>query len=410
VNRVAITGIGAITPIGNGAGGLWRGVRHGVSAVERVSCFDPSAFRSKLAAQVHDFDPGDVLQPREVRRLDRYSQFAVAASATALADSGLDLDDDLRDQMGCYIGSALGGIAFGEQQHIAFLQRGLGSVSPLLALAVFGGAGSTNAAMHLGLRGPSQANSNSCASGLVAIGEAARLVRGGECVAMLAGGAEAPLAPLTFGSFALVKAMSTGNDWPERASRPFDAGRDGFVMGEGAAMLVLENLDHARARGAHVYAEVLGYALTNDAHHMLEPLPDGSQAARTMRLALADADVRPEEVDFVYAHASSTPIGDRAEARAIRAGLGTPADQVLVSGTKGLHGHPLGASGAIETAIAVLAMEAGWVPGLTNLEHPEPGLDLNLAPPAGARRPLRTVVKNAFGFGGINAAMVLRRD
>jgi 3-oxoacyl-[acyl-carrier-protein] synthase II len=410
VNRVAITGIGAITPVGNGAAGLWRGVRRGVSAVERVSCFDASAFRSQLAAQVHDFEPGDVLQPREARRLDRYSQFAVAASATALADSGLDLDEDLRDQMGCYIGSALGGIAFGEQQHHAFVEHGLASVSPLVALAVFGGAGSTNAAMHLGLRGPSQANSNSCASGLVAIGEAARLVRGGACVAMLAGGVEAPLAPLTFGSFALVKAMSTENGRPDRASRPFDIARDGFVMGEGAAMLVLENLDHARARGAHVYAEVRGYALTNDAHHMLEPLPDGSQAARTMRLALEDADVRPEDVDFVYAHASSTPIGDRAEARAIRAALGPHADQVLVSGTKGLHGHPLGASGAIETAIAALAMQACWAPGTTNLDQPEPGLDLNLVPPAGAPSRLRTVVKNAFGFGGINAALVLRRD
>jgi 3-oxoacyl-[acyl-carrier-protein] synthase II len=227
---------------------------------------------------------------------------------------------------------------------------------------------------------------------------------------MLAGGVEAPLAPLTFGSFALVKAMSTENGRPDRASRPFDIARDGFVMGEGAAMLVLENLDHARARGAHVYAEVRGYALTNDAHHMLEPLPDGSQAARTMRLALEDADVRPEDVDFVYAHASSTPIGDRAEARAIRAALGPHADQVLVSGTKGLHGHPLGASGAIETAIAALAMQACWAPGTTNLDQPEPGLDLNLVPPAGAPSRLRTVVKNAFGFGGINAALVLRRD
>jgi 3-oxoacyl-[acyl-carrier-protein] synthase II len=410
MKRVAITGIGAITPIGNGAPGLWRGVRRGVSAVQRVSCFDASAFRSQLAAQVHDFEPCDVLEPRQVRRLDRYSQFAVAASASALADSGLELTDAVRERMGCYIGSALGGIAFAEQQHDAFLERGLGGVSPQLALAVFGGAGPTNAAMHLGLRGASQANSNSCASGVVAIGEAARLVRSGHSVAMLAGGVEAPLSPLTFGSFSLVKAMSTDNHWPERASRPFDVARDGFVMGEGAAMLLLEELDHARARGAHVYAEVRGYALTNDAHHMLEPLADGSQAARTICLALEDADLRREEVDFVYAHASSTPVGDRAEARAIRSALGPRADHVLVSGTKGLHGHPLGASGAIETAIAALAMEAGWVPGTTNLDQPEPGLDLNLVPPAGAPKPLRTIVKNAFGFGGINAALVLGRD
>ena len=410
MKRVAITGIGAITPIGNGAQGLWRGVRRGASAVQPVTRFDASAFRSRLAAQVDEFEASDYLEPRQARRLDRFSSFAVVASATALADSGLQVDDHLRDQMGCYIGSALGGIAFAEQQHDAFVERGLGGVSPQLALAVFGGAGPTNAAMHLGLHGPSQANSNSCASGLVAIGEAARLVRGGDSVAMLAGGVEAPLAPLTFGSFALLKAMSTDNDWPGRASRPFDVARDGFVMAEAAAMLILEDLEHARARGAHVYAEVRGYALTNDAHHMLEPLPDGGQAARTMRLALEDAGVHADEIDHVYAHASSTPVGDRAEARAIRAALGRHADHVLVSGTKGLHGHPLGASGAIETAIAALAMEADWVPGTTNLDQPEPGLDLNLVPPAGAPTTLRTVVKNAFGFGGINAALVLRRD
>jgi 3-oxoacyl-[acyl-carrier-protein] synthase II len=411
VTRVAITGIGAITPIGNGAQGLWRGVRRGQSAVRRVSRFDPSGFRSQLAAEVDDLQACDGLAPRQARRLDRYSQLAVIASADALADAALDLDEpDLRDQMGCYIGSALGGIAFAEQQHEAFVERGLGGVSPLLALAVFGGAAPSNAAMHLGLRGPSQSNSNSCASGLVAIGEAARLVRDGRSVAMLAGGVEAPLAPLTFGSFALVKAMSTANACPERASRPFDAARDGFVMAEGAAMLVLESLEHANARGSHVYAEVCGYGLTNDAHHMLEPLPDGSQAARTIQLALADAGVCPDEVDYVYAHASSTPLGDRAEARAIRAALGDHAADVLVSGTKGLHGHPLGASGAIETAIAALAMQAGWAPGTTNLEQPEADLGLNLVPAAGAARPLRTVLKNAFGFGGINAALVLRRD
>ena len=408
--RVAITGIGAITPIGSGARALWRGVRRGESAVRRITRFDASPFRSRLAAEVNDFDPRDCLEPRQVRRMDRYSQFAVVASAQAIADAALDLEEPgLRDRMGCYVGSALGGVAFGEQQHAAYLEQGLGAVNPLLALAVFGGAAATNAAMHLGLHGPAQANSNSCASGAIAIGEAAHLIRGGHTPVMLAGGVEAPLAPLTFGSFALVKAMSTTNDCPARASRPFDVSRDGFVMSEGAAMLVLESVEHARARGAHIYAEVRGYGMTNDAHHMLEPLPDGTQAARAMLLALEDAGVRPDELDYVNAHASSTVIGDRAEARAIRYALGGHAERVPVSGVKGLLGHPLGASGAIETAIAALAMEAGYAPGTANLEEADSDLGLNLVPPRGAACELRAVLKNSFGFGGINAALVLTK-
>jgi 3-oxoacyl-[acyl-carrier-protein] synthase II len=409
---VAITGIGAVTPIGSGARGLWRGVRRGESVVQPVRRFDASGFRSRLAAEVDDasLDAAECLEPRHVRRLDRYSLFATLASAQAVTDAGLDLGEPgLRDQMGCYIGSALGGIAFAEHQHDAFVAHGAAAVSPLLALAVFGGAGPANVALHLGFHGPSQANSNSCASGAIAIGEAARLVRTGEARVMLAGGVETPLAPLTYGAFALIKAMSSANVCPRRASRPFDAGRDGFVMSEGAAMLVLESHEHARERGAHVYAEVLGFGTTNDAHHMLEPLPDGSQAARAIRLALEDAGARPDAVDFVYAHASSTPIGDRAEAAAIRTALGEHARRVPVSGTKGLFGHPLGAAGAVETAIAALAIDAGWLPGTTNLEAPEPGLGLNLLPPGGSTQGVRVVLKNAFGFGGINAVLVLGR-
>ena len=410
--RVAITGIGAVTPVGSGAGGLWRGVIHGQSVVRRLSRFDPSPFRSHLAAEVDDttFDPREWLDPRQVRRLDRYAQFAVVASAQAVADAGLDLDEPgLRDHMGCYLGSALGGIAFAEQQHDSYLRRGAGAVSPLLALAVFGGAAPTNVALHLGLRGPTQANSNSCASGAIAIGDAACLIRRGTAPAMLAGGVEAPLAPLTFGSFALIKAMSTANACPCRASRPFDIGRDGFVMSEGAGVLVLESLEHARARRAHIYAELLGYGTTNDAHHMLEPLPDGRQAARAIQLALEDARVKSDDVDYVNAHASSTPLGDRAEAVAIRRALGAHGARVPVSGTKGLFGHPLGAAGAIELAITAMAIEAGRLPGTTNLESPDPWLGLNLVPPAGQRQQVGLVLKNAFGFGGINAALVLAK-
>jgi 3-oxoacyl-[acyl-carrier-protein] synthase II len=405
--RVVITAIGAITPIGSGVDGLWAGVLRGASAVRRLTRFDPSPFRSQLAAEIDDFDPGAYLEPRRARRLDRYSQLAVATSLQALADAGLAPHSGPVACAGCSIGSALGGVAFAEAQHQAYLRGGLAEVSPSLALSVFGGAAPSNVAIDAGLRGPALANSNSCASGAIAIGEAFRLIRDGRAPLMLAGGVEAPLAPLTFGSFALIKAMSTVRDAPCRASRPFDLQRDGFVMGEGAAMLVLESLPHALARGARVYAEIRGFGVTNDAYHMVAPLPNGAEAARAMRLALADAGLEPLDVDYVNAHASSTPLGDRAEARAIQCALGERAARVPVSGTKGLYGHPLGASGAIETAICALAISRGRLPGTTNLARPDADNPLNLIGPAGLGQPPRVVVNNAFGFGGINAALVL---
>jgi len=407
--RVVVTGIGALTPIGCGVEGLWAGVLRGKSAVRVATRFDASPFRARLAAEIDDcdFDPHAYLEPRRARRLDRFSQLSVAASVQAIVDAELARDSPSLEFAGCYLGSALGGVAFGETQHQAFMDHGAAGVNPSLALSVFGGAGPTNVAIELGLHGPSLANSNSCASGAIAIGEAFRLIRDGRSAVMLAGGVEAPLAPLTFGSFALIKAMSTSSGDPCQASRPFDTGRDGFVMGEGAAMLVLESLAHARSRGARLYAEVRGYGMTNDAYDMLAPLPGGAQAARAMRLAMADAGVTPTDVDYVNAHASATPIGDRAEARAIACALGADAARVPVSGTKGLYGHPLGASGAIETAIAALAIARGHLPGTTNLVRPDADNQLNLIGPAGLRQQPRVVVNNAFGFGGINAALVL---
>lgn len=407
MHRVAITGIGAITPIGHEAQGVWEGVRRGKSAVRRLTRFDSTPFRAQLAAEVADFDPLEYMAERRARRLDRFSQFGVAAGLQALRDARLELNPALAERAGCYVGSALGGIAFAEQQHQAFLSGGPPAVHPSLALAVFGGAASSNVAIELGLRGPSLANSNSCASGAIAIGEAFRLVRSGQAPLMLAGGVEVPLAPLTFGSFALVKAMSTRQACPEAASRPFDARRDGFVMGEGAALLVLEELGRARARGAHVYAELRGYGVTNDAHHMLAPLPDGREAGRAIRLALEDAGTHAEEVEYVNAHASATPLGDHAETAAICHGLGEHVTRVPVSGWKGLYGHPLGASGGIELAICALAMDRGFVPGTTNLQQPDDDNPLALLGPEGRCFRPRVVLKNAFGFGGINAALVL---
>jgi 3-oxoacyl-[acyl-carrier-protein] synthase II len=386
--------------------GLWAGVVRGTSAVRVVTRFDPTPFRARLAAEIDDFDPTHYIEPRRARRLDRFSQFAVATAMQAIADAGLCLRG-LSERVGCYLGTALGGVAFGETQHQAYLRQGVSGVNPALALSVFGGAGSSNVAIELGLTGPSIANSNSCASGAMAIGEAFAVIRDGRAPAMLAGGVEAPLAPLTFGSFALIKAMSTRVVEPGLASRPFDAERDGFVMGEGAAMLVLESFEHATARNARIYAEVRGYATTNDAHHMLAPLPNGREAARAMCLALRDADLGPDDVDYVNAHASATPIGDRAEARAIASVLNGRGRGAHVSGTKGLYGHPLGASGAIESAISALALYHAFLPGTTNLRKADADNPLRLIPPEGIHCRPGVVLNNAFGFGGINATLVL---
>ena len=405
-HRVAITGIGPITPIGNGVDGLWDGVRRGTSAVTGITRFDPASFTSRVAAEAA-FEPLDFMTPKKAHRLDRFSQFALASALMALADAGMLCSDASSCGMGIYTGSALGGIAFAEDQYAVFVDRGIRAVSPMLALTVFGGAASSNIAIELGLTGPSVANANSCASGTIAIGEAARLIRDGRAEAMLAGGMEAPLAPLTFGAFDNIKVLTSRNDDPATASRPFDRDRDGFVMGEGGATLVLEEWERARTRGARIYAEVAGYATTNDANHMTAPRPDGEQAARAISQALADADVPVEDIDYVNAHASSTVLNDPVECLAIRRALGSHAERVSVSGTKGLHAHALGATGAIETAICAIALERAHLPGTANLINPDPACDLDLIPPGGRDVAARFAIKNSFGFGGINACLVL---
>ncbi|HKG33250.1 MAG TPA: beta-ketoacyl synthase N-terminal-like domain-containing protein, partial [Gemmatimonadales bacterium] len=300
--RVVITGIGAITPIGTGVEGLWEGLRRRESAVRCITRFDPSMFKSRIAGEVPDFSPSDHIEERRVRRLDRFSQFSVAATRMALSDAGLDLAREDMDRIGATMGTALGGVAHGEGQYRNFMQGGPRAVDPALALTVFAGAASCNIAIEFGFTGPNSTNGMSCASGAIAIGEAFRAITRGEADVMVAGGAEAPLAPLCFGAFAIIRAMSTRNDDPAHASRPFDQGRDGFVMAEGAAVLVLEERGRALARGAPVYAEICGFGLTNDAYHMTAPRPDGTQAARAMRNALTEAGVAAHEVGYINAH------------------------------------------------------------------------------------------------------------
>lgn len=382
---------------------VWRSIQSGQSAVAPVSRFDASEFRSRMAAQVGDFTPDS--SQTTGKRLDRFSQFAVAAARQAVEAAGHDGDLAGTDTA-VYLGSALGGVAFGEEQHARYLAHGIRAVAPALALSVFAGAGAANVAINLGLRGPAISNANSCASGAIAIGEAFRLIRSGQTDRSLAGGVECPLAPLTFGSFSLIKAMSTRNDDPLHSCRPFDRDRDGFVMGEGASILVLEEWEQARSWEA-VLAEIVGYASTNDAHHMTVPRPDGSEAAHAIREALDDAGMGASDVDYINAHATGTVLGDAAEMAALRAVFGE--EMPPVSGTKPLHGHALGASPAIETAITVLSLLHGYVPATANLEDVDPACAGNHVSSPGRRLHPKVALCNAFGFGGINASLVLRK-
>ena len=410
VRRVVVTGIGPITPIGLGVEAFWQGLRQRKSAVGPITRFDPTPFKSRIAAQVNDFHPTDHIEERRARRFDRYSQLAVAATRLAVGDAALDLAREDPDRIGVMMGTALGGISRAEEEHGHYVTGGLKAVDPSLALSVFAGASSCNVAIEFGVTGPNSTNGMSCASGTIAIGEGFRAIQRGDADVMLAGGAEAPLAPLCFGSFAIIRAMSTRNDDPATASRPFDSGRDGFVMAEGATILVLEERKRAIARGAPIYAEVCGYGLTNDAHHMTAPRPDGRQAARAMRLSLADAHVAPHEVQYLNAHGSSTPLNDPTESSAIRQVFGDHVTRLSVSGTKGYYGHALGASGAFEAAICCLAGARSWLPPTINLAIPDPACDLRHVTMEGADASPEVTLSNSFGFGGINACLVFRRQ
>jgi len=407
--RVAITGIGALTPIGISRDGLWNGLQTHRSAIRPVTRFDASIYRSRIAAEI-DFHPTDFIEERRVRRLDRFGQFTVSCARLAIEDSELNLAAENLERVGSMMGSALGGVGFAEEQFAVFMNEGIKNVAVTLATNVFAGAASCNIAIEFGAQGPNSTNAMSCASGTMAIGEGFRQIRDDYADVMICGGVEAPLNQLCYGAFSIIRAMSTRNDAPDRASRPFDRERDGFVMGEGAAILVLEEYEHAKARGAHIYAEVCGYAFCNDAHHMTAPRPDGSQAARAMRGALKDAAVNPHEIGYVNAHGSSTPLNDPTETRAIKSVFGDHASKLQVSSTKAYYGHALGASGAMEAAICALSLERDWLPPTLNLEHPDESCDLDYIPGNGRAASVDYMLSNSFGFGGINAALVLQRS
>jgi len=406
-HKVFITGIGAVTPIGSGRDALWRGALAGRRGVKRIDRWDPSDYRSQVAGQVDDFDPTNFIERRAAQRTQRFSQMAIASAQMAFEDAGVRPSGD-EEEFGVWVGTALGGVCMAEPQYEAFIRRGLKSVSPMLALSVFGAASCCNIAIHFGLHGPMEANSNSCAAGAVAIGNAFRAVRDGLCRKALAGGAEAPLAPLTFGAFDVIRSMSQRNSDPSSASRPFDAGRDGFVMAEAACMLLLEREEDVVAREGRPIAEICGYSLTNDGSHMTAPRDDGREAARAMLLAMREAGIEPAHVDHINAHGSSTPLNDSTESRAIRRVFGEHADRVIVSGTKGMTGHALGATGSIEAALCALGIRDSLVVPTINLETPGADCDLRYSP--GVPLPLRQeyVLSNSFGFGGLNASIVFK--
>ena len=405
--RAVITGLGPITCIGKGVDGFWNGILAEKTGISRISGFDPRPFQVRCAGEISGWNPEEHFSPRRLKRLDRYAQFAVASAQLALDDAGINYSrEEPQRRMGVSFGTALGGVCKAEDQHVRYLKKGVRGVNPMLAIQVFGGSAHSNIAIEFGFRGVGTTNSNSCASGTVSVGEALRYIRDDFTDVIVAGGAEAPLSALTIGAFDIIKTMSRCDD-PSFASRPFDRLRDGFVMGEGAASLIVEELEHARARGAKIYAEVLGYSLNNDAFHMTAPLPDGELCIRAMRHALTDARLAPEQIDYINAHASSTQLNDSAETMSIKQVFGEHARKIPVSGTKGYTAHPLGATGAIEATICALALDRQWIPPTINYQNPDPACDLDVVPNHGRAAALNHVMSNSFGFGGINACVVL---
>jgi 3-oxoacyl-[acyl-carrier-protein] synthase II len=405
--RVVVTGVGCISPLGNNVDTTWQGILAGKSGVGRITHFDPASFKTRFAAEVKGFDAESHLGRRDARRMDRFTQFAVVAVGEALSDSGLEIDDGNRGRVGVILGTGIGGIGTLLKGAEALAERGPRWVSPFLIPMMLPDTGAGQVAIHFGLRGPNMAVVTACATGANAIGEASEMIRRGAADAMVAGGSEAAIVPVALAGFNVMDAISTRNDDPQRASRPFDRDRDGFVLGEGAAALILESWDHARSRGARILAEVAGYASTNDAYHMSAPLEDGAGASDCMRLALADAGLAPTEIDYINAHGTSTRLNDVSETSAIKAVFGEQAYNIPVSSTKSMTGHLLGAAGAVEAIFSILALRHGMLPPTINYEAPDPACDLDYVPNHSRPAKIRHVLSNSFGFGGHNASLIL---
>ena len=408
-SRVAITGLGVITAIGAGKDAFWEALRAGRCGIKQVYKFDPSPYPTQFAAQLNGFDFSPYIDAKWSRRMDLTSQMAVSASKMAVKDAHLDLDREDRERIGVVVGTAMAGHAFILEQHDVYKEKGPMRINPFTALTVFPDAPASFISIELGLHGPSFSLATACSSALDAVGYAFNAIRKRELDVILMGGAEATVFPQAFSAFCMLRAMSQRNDDPERASRPFDKERDGFVLGEGAGMLVLEDLEHAKQRGAHIYAEILGFGMTCDAYHMTAPEPSGRQASRAIQLALDDAGIKPTDIDYINAHGTSTPLNDKTETFVIKQVFGQHAYRVPISATKSMIGHLIGAAGAVELIATTLALEHQVIPPTINYEIPDPACDLDYVPNVARKTAIGLALKNSFGFGGKNSALVIKK-
>jgi len=407
--RVVITGMGCISPLGHDVPTLWQNLIAGVSGVGLITQYDARDWKVKIAAEVKGFDPSALFGNRESRRMDRYTQFALAAANQAVQAANLPINDDTRDEIGVVVGTGIGGLGTLFEQIQVYFERGPTRVSPFLVPMMLPDSAAGILAIHLGVRGPNFAVVTACATGTNAVGEAAEVIRRGHAEVMLAGGSEAAVIPIAMASLSVMGALSQRNEDPQRASRPFDLNRDGFVMGEGAAILTLESLEFARARQAPILAELIGYGTTNDAYHISAPAENGSGAARCMTMALRDAGIAGASIDYINAHGTSTPLNDKSETAAIKTVFSEYAYQIPVSSTKSMTGHLLGASGALETIVAVKTIQTGIIPPTINYETPDPNCDLDFVPNHARQAKVQRVMSNSFGFGGHNATIILER-
>ena len=407
--RVVVTGLGAVSPIGIGVEAFWEALKAGISGATRITKFDPTGFDCQIAAEVKGFDPLNWVEKKEARKMDTFIQYAIAAAAMAVEGAALKATEENRDRIGVSIGTGMGGIPLLLEEQKRMLERGPGRVSPFFIPGIITNLASGWISMIHGARGPNSCVSTACATGNHAIGDSLRIIERGEADAMIVGGTEAVIVPLTIAGFASMKALSTRNDEPARASRPFDRDRDGFVMGEGAGVLILEALETAVKRGAPILAEIVGYGMSGDAHHITAPAPEGDGALRSMQAALQDRGIRPEEVDYINAHGTSTPYNDRNETQAIKRLFGGHASRLSISSTKSMTGHLLGAAGGVEAVATVLALKHGLLAPTINYETPDPECDLDYVPNKAREAPIRIALSNSFGFGGTNATLIFRK-
>ncbi|MFH0839218.1 MAG: beta-ketoacyl-ACP synthase II [Candidatus Omnitrophota bacterium] len=406
--RVVITGLSAISPVGNTKDEFWKSLVESKGGVGLARSFDTKDFSTKIAAEVKNFDPTPFLTPKEIRRMDRFVQYAVACSKMVLHDAGIDLAKEDSHRIGVLVGSGIGGLPTIEQQHSAFLKGGPSKISPFLIPMLIINMAPGQIAISLGIKGPNSSVATACATGNHAIGDAFKIIQRADADIMFAGGTESCITPLGFGGFCAMKALSTRNDQPERASRPFDRERDGFVMGEGAGIVILEELEHAKKRGARIYAEIAGYGLTGDAYHITAPCEDGDGAARAMKMALDDAKLNIDDIDYINAHGTSTQLNDKIETSAIKKVFGDHAKKLAVSSTKSMTGHLLGAAGGVECAATALAIYESIIPPTINYEYPDPECDLDYVPNVARKTKVKAAISNTFGFGGHNAVLLLK--